>query len=165
MAYHSSTWDLLCHWDLFLRVMDTIKRKSVTSMLIFAFIAPVAIVFLVNICFFIMAARISWLQIRKKKTSKNVGKVVGWLKSSVSLVVVLGLTWITGVAVVEVEALYPLVYIYTIMAAFQGLCIFLALVVFSKAMIEDTKKLGRSDKNRVCSRVVFRVDLSCVVCY
>ena len=51
--------------------------------------------------------------------NKNVQKVVGWLKSSVPLVVVLGLTWITGVVVVEVEAL-PLSYLYTIMAVFQG---------------------------------------------
>ena len=35
-----------------------------------------------------------------------------------------------------------------------GLFIFLALVVFSNAMIEDYKKLRRSDKNRVCSKVV-----------
>ena len=96
-----------------------------------------------------MAARISWHHIRKNKASKNVQKVVGWLRSSVPLVVVLGLTWIIGVIVVEVEALYPLVYIYTIMAAFQGLFIFLALVVFSKAMIQDIKKLGTSDKNQV----------------
>ena len=101
-----------------------------------------------------MAARISWHQIRKTETSKNVHKVVNWLKSSVLLVVVLGLTWITGVVVAEVEALYPLAYIYTIVAAFQGLFIFLVLIVFSKAMIQDIKKLGRSDKNRVCSRVV-----------
>ena len=101
-----------------------------------------------------MAARISWHHIRKKETSKNVQKVVRWLKSSVPLVVVLGLTWITGVVVVEVESLYPLAYIYTIMVAFQGLFIFLALVVFSKAMIEDIKKLGTSGKNRVCSGVV-----------
>ena len=106
-------------------------------------------------CFFIVAVRISWHHISKKETSKNVQKVVDWLKSSVPLVVVLGLTWITGVVIVDVEALYPLAYIYTIMAAFQGLFIFLALVVFSKAMIEDIKKLGRSDKKRVCSGVVF----------
>ena len=111
-----------------------------------------AIIFLVNICFFIMAARISWHQTRKRGASKNVLKVVGWLKSSVPLMVVLGLTWITGVVVVEVESL---AYFYTIMAAFQGLFIFLALVVFSKAMIQDIKKLGISDRNRVCSRVIF----------
>ena len=79
------------------------------------------------------------------------------------LVVVLGLTWITGVVIVEVDALYPLAYIYTIMAAFQGLFIFLALVVFAKATIVDIKKLGRSDKKQVCSKLVFRTVLSCVV--
>ena len=102
-----------------------------------------------------MAAKVIWHQIKKRDINKNAKKVVGWLKSSLPLVVVLGLTWITGVAVVEVEALYPLAYIYTIMAAFQGLFIFLALVVFSKAMIQDIKKLGTSDKNKVCLKALF----------
>ena len=37
-----------------------------------------------------------------------------------------------GVLVLEVDALLPLAYIYTIMVAFQGLFIFLIFVVFSK---------------------------------
>ena len=44
----------------------------------------------------------------------------------------MGLAWIVGVLIVEVEALLPLAYIYTIMVAFQGLFIFLIYVVFSK---------------------------------
>ncbi len=51
------------------------------------------------------------------------------------LVVIMGLTWIFGVLVVEVEALLPLTYIYTIMVAFQ--IIFLAFVFFSKQMREE----------------------------
>ena len=48
------------------------------------------------------------------------------------LVVIMGLTWIFGVLIVEVEELVPLAYIYTIMVAFQGVFIFLILVAFSK---------------------------------
>ena len=55
-----------------------------------------------------------------------------WLRSAVMLVVIMGLTWIFGVLIVEVEGLVPLAYIYTIMVAFQGVFIFLILVAFSK---------------------------------
>jgi hypothetical protein len=67
-----------------------------------------------------------------------------WLRSVVSLVVVMGLTWILGVLIVEVEELLPLAYIYTIMVAFQGLFIFLILVVFSKPVREAYTKWWRA---------------------
>ena len=44
----------------------------------------------------------------------------------------MGLTWITGTIIIEVEALLPFAYIYTILVAFQGLFIFFIFVVFSK---------------------------------
>ena len=44
----------------------------------------------------------------------------------------MGLTWIFGVLIVEVEKLVPKAYIYTIMVAFQGLFIFFIFVVFSR---------------------------------
>ncbi len=56
----------------------------------------------------------------------------------------MGLTWIFGVLVVEVEVLLPLTYIYTIMVAFQGLFIFLAFVFFSKQVREEYIKWWRS---------------------
>jgi len=109
----------------------------------------VALIFLVNICFFIMAARIIWIQIRKRETSKSVKKVLGWFNSAVLLVVVLGLTWIIGVVVVEVEALAPLAYIYTIVVAFQGLLLFLVLVVCSKSVRKGVATLKKSERNHV----------------
>ena len=63
------------------------------------------------------------------------------------LVIVMGLTWIIGVLVLEVEALLPLAYIYTITVAFQGLCIFLIFVVFSKQVRADFVKLWRAKVN------------------
>ena len=41
-----------------------------------------------------------------------------WLKTGISLTVVMGLTWISGVAVFH-EALLPFAYIFTICVAFQ----------------------------------------------
>ena len=59
----------------------------------------------------------------------------------------MGLTWIFGVLIVEVEELVPLAYIYTIMVAFQGLFIFLIFVVFSKQVREAYTKCWRSKVN------------------
>ena len=70
-----------------------------------------------------------------------------WLRSAVLLVVIMGLTWIFGVLIVEVEELVPLAYIYTIMVAFQGLFIFLIFVVFSKQVREAYAKCWRRKVN------------------
>ena len=107
---------------------------------IWSFLAPVILIFIINFGFFIMAAWISWQKHSKRAENKKLSLVMSWLKSTIPLVVVLGLTWITGVVVVEVEALYPLAYIYTIMVAFQGLFIFLVLVVVPKNMREKCLK-------------------------
>ncbi len=64
-----------------------------------------------------------------------------------SLVVIMGLTWIFGVLVVEVEALLPLTYIYTIMVAFQGLFIFIIFVASSKSVREAYLKWWRAKVN------------------
>jgi hypothetical protein len=63
-----------------------------------------------------------------------------WLRSAVSLVVIMGLTWIFGVLIVEVEALIPLAYIYTILVAFQGVFIFIIFVLLSKQSREAYTK-------------------------
>jgi len=52
----------------------------------------------------------------------------------------MGLTWIVGVVIVEVEELLFLAYIYTIMVAFQGFFIFLIFIVFSKQVRDVCKK-------------------------
>ena len=59
----------------------------------------------------------------------------------------MGLTWIVGVLIVEVEELLPLAYIYTIMVAFQGLAIFLIFVVFSKIVRDTYAKWWRTKVN------------------
>ena len=67
-----------------------------------------------------------------------------WLRSALFLVIVMGVTWIFGVLIVEVEELVPLAYIYTILVAFQGLFIFLIFVVFSKQVREAYTKCWRT---------------------
>ena len=45
---------------------------------------------------------------------------------------VMGITWIIGVLVIEVDQLFALAYIFTIFVAFQGLFIFVIFVLLSK---------------------------------
>ena len=52
-----------------------------------------------------------------------------WLKASISLTVVMGITWIIGILVIEIEELYALAFIFTIFVAFQGLFIFVLFVL------------------------------------
>ena len=66
-----------------------------------------------------------------------------WLRSAVSLLVIMGLTWIVGVLVVEVEELLPLAYIFTILVAFQGVFIFLVFVLLSQKVRETYTKWWR----------------------
>ena len=52
----------------------------------------------------------------------------------------MGITWIIGVLVIEVEELCPLAYIFTIFVAFQGLFIFVIFVLLSKQVRENYAK-------------------------
>ena len=63
-----------------------------------------------------------------------------WLKASISLTVVMGITWIIGVLVIEVEELFALAFIFTIFVAFQGLFIFVIFVLLSKQVKENYLK-------------------------
>ena len=59
------------------------------------------------------------------------------LRTCVCLTVVMGLTWIIGFLVIEVEELLAVAYIFTIFVAFQGLSIFVVLVLLDSKMIRD----------------------------
>ena len=59
---------------------------------------------------------------------------------SISLTVVMGITWIIGVLVIEVEEVFALAYIFTIFVAFQGLFIFVIFVLLSKQVRESYAK-------------------------
>ena len=56
----------------------------------------------------------------------------------------MGLTWIVGVLIVEVKALLPLAYIYTILVAFQGLWIFIIFVLLCEQVREAYTKWWRA---------------------
>ena len=52
----------------------------------------------------------------------------------------MGITWIIGFLVIEVDELFTLAYIFTICVAFQGLFIFVIFVLLSKQVRENYAK-------------------------
>jgi hypothetical protein len=86
-----------------------------------------------------MAAAVLW-RISKKKAKGGVGHIKHWLKALVSLVVIMGLTWLFGVLIVELEELAFLAYIYSFMVAFQGVWIFLLFVILDQQVREGYSK-------------------------
>ena len=72
------------------------------------------------------------------------------MKASISLTVVMGITWIIGFLVIEVEVLFAFAYIFTVFVAFQGVFIFVILVLLSKQVRESyikwwKAKVAKSD--------------------
>ena len=104
---------------------------------IWTFIGPVIPIFLTNIGFLVMASVIMWRQQKKRNNKQMSSDVCGWLKAVITLMVVMGITWIMGLAVVEIEELLSLAYIFTTVAAFQGVIIFLVLVMFTKSVRDE----------------------------
>ncbi len=86
-----------------------------------------------------MASVIMWKQANKRLPKNEDHHFFNWLKSVLSLAVIMGSTWIVGVVIVAREELAPLAYIYTIAVAFQGFLMFLVLVVFVKPVRDDIK--------------------------
>ena len=107
---------------------------------IWAFIGPVILIFLTNIGFLIMAAVIMWRQQKKRNINKKSSDFSRWLKAVIALMVVMGITWIIGLAVVEREELLHLAYIFTIVAAFQGVTIYVVLVLLAKNVRDELIK-------------------------
>ena len=99
------------------------------------------IILLINIALLVMAAVQMWRHKKRQYGEMKAKDVKKWLKAVMSLVVVMGVTWIVGVLIVEVEKLLPLAYIYTIMVAFQGVWIFLLFVVFEMKVSQAYSKV------------------------
>ena len=96
---------------------------------IWALICPVVFIFIANIGFAIVIARVIWQHPKKDSKKQNIRS---WLKFSVSLPVVMGLTWVPGLFVINHKGVIPLAYISTFLVASQGTLIFLIFVVFFK---------------------------------
>ncbi len=119
---------------------------------IWAFIAPVMVIILIKIGFFVMAAVRLWQQRKKKMKDGKMDRdnIIAWLKAVSFILLIMGITWLLGILVVDVPALLPVAYIFTILTAFQGLSIFLSVVAFQKSVRDDyikwwQKRIKKSD--------------------
>ena len=81
-----------------------------------------------------------WRHQKKIKENNKITSFLNWFKAACSLTVVMGITWIIGIILVVSEGLLFLVYIYTIMVAFQGVFIFFLYVILSKSVKDAVTK-------------------------
>ena len=149
---------------------------------VWAFIAPVLVVICVNVGFFIMTLIIMHRHAKTRSTTSEARQVVKdhcslsncrivfntcryWLRSSVSLVTIMGLTWAVGILVFEVPVLYPLAYIFTIFVAFQGVAIFVLFVLLNKPVREAYSKWWKikATKSEIYSRLFPNQSLTKVI--
>ncbi len=93
-----------------------------------------------------MASVILWKQQKKRTSNTESAKILSWVKAVISLTVVMGLTWIIGLLVVELEELAP------VAVAFQGFFILLVLVVFTEAVRNDLKAVFLSKSEKIMKK-------------
>uniref|UniRef100_A0A0R3S2V2 Adhesion G protein-coupled receptor L3 n=1 Tax=Elaeophora elaphi TaxID=1147741 RepID=A0A0R3S2V2_9BILA len=111
---------------------------------ILAFVGPVAIILLCNTVFLVMTLFIvcshSSIGYAPCKQDRDALKNVrNWLKGSVALVIILGLTWTFGFLWIDEQSII-MAYAFTIMNSLQGLFIFLFHVVFNDRLRKDYRK-------------------------
>ncbi|PIK61914.1 putative latrophilin-2 isoform X9 [Apostichopus japonicus] len=106
---------------------ETYCWLSTDKYFIWAFVAPICLIILVNTVFLTMAmfimCRHSKLQTNPKE--KNMGeKFSSWLRGALVLLCLLGITWVFGLAYVNANMIV-FAYIFTIFNVLQGMFIFL----------------------------------------
>ena len=90
---------------------------------IFAFIGPVVLVLTLNVCFLAMAFYQMCTHTKSSRSGNHEYSVWTWIKGATVLVVLLGLTWSTGLLLINKESLF-MAYIFTILNSLQGVFIF-----------------------------------------
>jgi len=88
-----------------------------------------------NCGFFIMAICIMYRHDKRRLHKSKLQSAKHWLRSCISLVIIMGISWIIGVLAFH-QALLAVSYIFTIFIAFQGLFIFILFVPVSKQVSE-----------------------------
>ncbi|VDK88116.1 unnamed protein product, partial [Onchocerca ochengi] len=111
---------------------------------ILAFVGPVAIILLCNTVFLVMTLFIvcshSSIGYTPCKQDRDALKNVrNWLKGSIALVTLLGLTWTFGLLWIDEQSII-MAYAFTVMNSLQGLFIFLFHVVFNDRLHKDYRK-------------------------
>ncbi|XP_065909477.1 latrophilin-like protein LAT-2 [Dysidea avara] len=108
---------------------------------IWAFIVPVIVIMILNIGFLVMTLNIMRKQELKTMIEERYGikRVWYWFRGSTSLIVMMGINWIFG-ALLFHETLLPLIYVFAITTALQGVWIFIVFIVFSPQIRDSIRK-------------------------
>ncbi|XP_066283061.1 adhesion G protein-coupled receptor L2-like [Branchiostoma lanceolatum] len=118
---------------------ETYCWLSVENYFIWSFVGPALLIILVNLGFMIMTLKVIYSQKSNKKGEKSEqgDKLKFWIRVSVALLCVMGVTWVFGVlSVIEKETLV-FAYIFTVINSFQGLFIFLFHCVLNEKVQEE----------------------------
>ncbi|TMS35277.1 hypothetical protein L596_002714 [Steinernema carpocapsae] len=116
----------------------------VDNYFIMSFIAPVSLILFCNLLFFIMTLRIvcgksSGYRACNSRPNGQIRETRSWIKGSMVLVILLGLTWTLGFFWIDQRSLV-MAYAFTIINSLQGLFIFLFHVVLNEKMRDEYRK-------------------------
>ncbi len=119
---------------------------AVENNFIWAFVAPVVVIIIVNTMFLSMAVfimcRHSTMQTnQKEKTNKE--KITSWVRGGLVLLCLLGVTWAFGLLYVT-ESLLVFAYIFTIANAFQGVFIFVFHCFMNEKVVKEYRRYIRN---------------------
>ena len=101
-----------------------------THGLIWAFMGPVAVIIAVNIVIFVLAMSVARMAISRNNNLERSQEVMTQLKGCLSLISILGLSWLSGFLYLN-QALGWLGVVFTITNSLQGLTIFVAHVLLN----------------------------------
>ncbi|VDM13395.1 unnamed protein product [Wuchereria bancrofti] len=113
---------------------------------ILAFIGPVIVILLCNTVFLVMTlfivcshSSIGYTPCKQDRDALKNVRYENWLKGSVALITILGLTWTFGLLWIDEQSIH-MAYAFTIMNSLQGLFIFLFHVAFNDRLHKDYRK-------------------------
>ncbi|XP_078673400.1 adhesion G protein-coupled receptor L2-like [Branchiostoma floridae x Branchiostoma belcheri] len=114
---------------------------NVTNYFIWSFVGPVLLIILVNLGFMVMTLKVIYSQKSNKKGEKSEQgqKLKFWIRVSVALLCVMGVTWVFGVLSISGETVM-FAYIFTVINSFQGLFIFIFHCVLNEKVQEEMSR-------------------------
>ncbi|XP_019630704.1 PREDICTED: adhesion G protein-coupled receptor L3-like [Branchiostoma belcheri] len=116
---------------------DTYCWLSVNNYFIWSFVGPMLIVVLVNVGFLAMTMRVIYTQKAHDRSNQSEQgmEFKFWIRVSLALVCILGLTWVFGVLYISSETLV-FAYVFTVINSLQGLFIFIFHCLLNE-MVQD----------------------------
>lgn len=141
--------------------------------LIWSFVGPACVIILVNIVIFILTLR-SASSVKIKKEQSTMKKIKSWIRGSISVMCLLGLTWCIGLFYIDEKVLF-ISYIFTILNGLQGAFIFLFHILLNdkvsnffsskgKTTYGNKKFLNHTSSNQTHSKTSTRTSTNSLGC-